>query len=79
MAIIRLSMMFLITWNVVVSARRIQNVKTLALVKKVMDMLSNVTRSEEAHLKAEVNSYLLLGTYQNVHACHKVGLLSCLQ
>ena len=53
--------------------------KTLALVKKVMDMLSSVTRSEEAHLKAEVNSYLLLGTYQNVHVCHKVGLLSCLQ
>ena len=79
MGIIRLSMMFLITWNAVVSARRIQNVKTLALVKKAMDMLSNVTRNEEAHLKAEVNSYLLPGTYQNVHVCHKVGLLFCLQ
>jgi hypothetical protein len=72
-------MMFLITQNAVVSARRTQNVKTSAMGKKAMDMLSNVTRNEEAHLKAEVNSYLLPGTYQNVHVCHKVGVLSCLQ
>ena len=77
MGIIRLSMMFLITKNVVVFVRRTQNVKTLAMVKKAMDMLSNVTRNEEAHLKAEVNSYLLPGTYQNVRVCHKVGSMFC--
>ena len=38
-------------------------------------MLSNVSKNEEALLKAEVNSYLHLETYRNVPVV-KVGLSS---
>ena len=62
MGIIKLSMTFLITWPAVVSARLIRNVQTLVMVKRVMVMLSNVSKNEEAQLKAEANSYLLLET-----------------
>jgi hypothetical protein len=36
------------------------------MVKRAMGMLSNVSKNEEAQLKAEVNFYLLLETYRNV-------------
>ena len=75
MGIIKLSMMFLITWPAVVSARLTQNVQTLVMAKKVMGMLSNVSKNEEAQLKAGVNSYLHLETYRNVRVV-KVGLSS---
>ena len=75
MEIIKLSMTFPITWPAVVSARMTRNVKTLVMVKRVMGMLSNVSKSEEAQLKAEVNSYLHLETYRNVPVV-KVGLSS---
>ena len=75
MGIIKLSMTFLITWPAVVSARLIRNVQTLVMVKRVMGMLSNVSKNEEAQLKAEVNSYLHLETYRNVPVV-KVGLSS---
>ena len=75
MGITKLSMTFLITWTAVVSARMTRNVQTLAMVKRAMGMLSNVSKNEEAQLKAEVNSYLHLETYQNVPVV-KVGLSS---
>ena len=75
MGIIKLSMTFLITWPAVVSARLIRNAQTLVMVKRVMGMLSNVSKNEEAQLKAEVNSYLHLETYRNVPVV-KVGLSS---
>ena len=75
MGIIKLSMTFLITWPAVVSARLIRNVQTLVMVKRVMVMLSNVSKNEEAQLKAEANSYLHLETYRNVPVV-KVGLSS---
>ena len=75
MGITKLSMTFLITWTAVVSARMTRNVQTLAMVKRAMGMLSNVSKSEEAQLKAEVNSYLHLETYRNVPVV-KVGLSS---
>ena len=75
MVIIKLSMMFLITWPAVVSARLTRNVQTLVMVKRVMGMPSNVSKSEEAQLKAEVNSYLPLETYRNAPVV-KVGLSS---
>ena len=75
MGIIKLSMTFLITWPAVVSARLIRNVQTLVMVKRVMGMLSNVSKNEEAQLKAELNSYLHLETYRNVPVV-KVGLSS---
>ena len=75
MGIIKLSMTFLITWPAVVSARLTQNVQTLVMVKRVMGMLSNVSKNEEARLKAGVNSYLHLETYRNVLVV-KVGLSS---
>ena len=75
MGIIKLSMTFPITWPAVVSARMTRNVQTLVMAKRVMGMLSNVSKSEEAQLKAEVNSYLHLETYRNVPVV-KVGLSS---
>ena len=75
MGIIKLSVTFLITWPAVVSAKTTRNVQTLVMVKRVMGMLSNVSKSEEAQLKAEVNSYLHLETYRNVPVV-KVGLSS---
>ena len=75
MEIIKLSMTFPITWPAVVSARMTRNVQTLVMAKRVMGMLSNVSKSEEAQLKAEVNSYLHLETYRNVPVV-KVGLSS---
>ena len=65
--IIRLSMMFLILQNAVVSAKMILNAKTLVLENQVLDMLINVIRKREATLKAEVNSYLLPLIYRHVH------------
>ena len=67
-------MMFLIMSNVVFFVRRTHNVHDLAMVKKDMGMLNNVISIQVATLKAEVNSYPLPLTYQNVHAFHKVGL-----
>ena len=75
MGIIKLSVTFLITWPAVVSAKTTRNVQTLVMVKRVMGMLSNVSKNEEAQLKAEVNSYLHLETYRNVPVV-KVGLSS---
>ena len=75
MGIIKLSMTFLITWPAVVSARLTQNVQILVMVKRVTGMLSNVSKNEEAQLKAGVNSYLHLETYRNVLVV-KVGLSS---
>ena len=75
MGIIKLSMTFPITWPAVVSARMTRNVQTLVMAKRVMGMLSNVSKSEEAQLKAEVNSYLPLETYRNAPVV-KVGLSS---
>ena len=75
MGIIKLSMTFLITWPAVVSARLIRNVQTLVMVKRVMGMLTNVSKNEGAQLKAEVNSYPHLETYRNVPVV-KVGLSS---
>ena len=75
MGIIKLSMTFLITWPAVVSARKTRNVQILVMVKRVMGMPSNVSKSEEAQLKAEVNSYLPLETYRNAPVV-KVGLSS---
>ena len=69
-------MTFLIISNVVFSVRKTHNVHDLALVKKDMDMLNNVISIQVATLKAEVNSYPLPLTYQNVHVFHKVGLSS---